>query len=154
MIFDNVKNKDRYKSVTYIGEALDNAEKYSDPALAIGPYPIRDGLRAVVNRYESAPYARGKFENHREYIDLQYIVSGTERILVVPADKAEHVREYDPAADYEMYDADPAKAVELRLKAGDFAVLFPGEAHCPGVIAAAEGAPERVEKIVFKIKID
>ncbi|MBQ7161659.1 MAG: hypothetical protein IJR90_08125 [Clostridia bacterium] len=33
-------------------------------------------------------------------------------------------------------------------------VPYIGEAHCPGVIAAAEGAPERVEKIVFKIKID
>ena len=149
MIFDNAKNAGLYAAFPWIAEALGNADRYSDPDLAIGPYPIRDGLRAVVNRYESAPFEEGRYENHRDWIDLQYIVSGEELIEVVPASRGTPVREYDPAADYEMYASDRSRASVLHMRPGDFAVLFPGEAHYPGL---ADGQPSNVHKIVIKIK--
>ena len=152
MIFANIKDKDNYKDIGWLMTALDNAEKYSDPALEIGAYPIDGRVRAVVNRYKSSEYAEGKFENHRDYIDVQYIVSGRERIAVAPTESCKLVKEYDPAADYEMYalEKDAAPTV-LDLKAGDFAVLYPGEAHYPGLSAGGETSD--VQKIVFKVKV-
>ena len=152
MIFTNIKDKDDYKEVGWLMTALDNAEQYSDPALPIGAYPIDERIRAVVNRYTTAEYAEGKFENHRDYIDVQYIVSGRECIAVAPTDDCAPVKEYDPAADYEMYEIKEGKApTVLTLKAGDFAVLFPGEAHYPGL--SSDGLPSEVHKIVFKVRV-
>ena len=151
MIVDNIKNADRYAGLAWLAESLDNAAKYSDPGLDIGAYPIRDGLRAVVNRYTPSPYEEGKFENHREYVDVQYIVSGSELILAAPAGECRLVREYDAAADYEMYAAKPeTQARSLRVKAGDFVVLYPGEAHYPGV---SDGSGGDVHKIIFKVRL-
>ena len=152
MIYDNVKNAGRYADVEWLSEALANAERYSDATLEIGAYPISEGLRAVVNRYTPAEYESGKFENHREYIDVQYIISGSEKILVAPTEGCVLVKGYDPAADYEMYDAEGAAArvVALPVKAGDFVVLFPDEAHYPGV---ADGTGSDVRKIVFKVSV-
>ena len=149
MIYSNIKNKDDYKELSWLATALDNAEKYSDPSLAIGAYPIDERVRAVVNHYTTSEFEEGKFENHRDHIDVQYIVSGRERIAVVPTEECRLVKEYDAASDYEMYAADKSVHV-LEMKAGDFAVLYPGEAHYPGL--TSDGTPSEVHKIVFKVK--
>ena len=152
MIFANIKDKDNYKDIGWLMTALDNAERFSDPRIKTGAYPIDERIRAVVNRYLTSDFNPAEFENHRDYIDVQYIVSGRERIAVAPTENCSLVKEYDPAADYEMYAINKGKApVDLTLTAGDFAVLFPGETHYPGL--TADGMPSDVHKIVFKVRV-
>ena len=148
MIYDNIKNASRYAEMPRIVAALAAVERFSDPTLDLGSYPLCDGVRAVVNDYETKPYdARPVFESHRVYADLQVIVSGTERILAAP-DGGIVARPYDEESDYELLDCD--ERVEFTMRPGDFLYLAPGEPHCPGMAVALS---ERVRKIVFKIEV-
>jgi len=151
MIHDNVKNIGRYEGLGWLRRALETAGEYSAPDCEIGAHAICDGLRAVVNRYEPQGYEEGKFENHRQYVDVQYLAAGTEKIGVIAAEGGELVRGYDPGADYEMFAArEGTEVCWLEMEPGDFAVLFPGEAHYPGVKRGEGG----VRKIVFKVRTD
>ena len=116
--------------------------------LAQGRHEL-DGARlyALVSDYTPKPQAEGRWEAHRRYLDLQYVVSGVERIGVAPVASL--------AAD--NYDADRdmlwlAGAGDfLTLGAGQFIILWPGDAHMPGIDA---GVPGPVRKVVVKIAVE
>lgn len=149
MIIDNIKNAARYEAMPFITRALSYAEKYSDETLEIGRYEIDDKLAAVVNSYMTAPPEPDKYENHREWIDVQYVIEGVEEIRVCPREGMEPATVFDVPADYEFCKT-PEHYTSLVLKAGDFAVLWPDETHSPQL--AANGEPCRTRKIIFKVK--
>lgn len=149
MIFDNIKNAARYEALPYVVRALSYAEKYSDPALEIGRYEIDEKLAAVVNTYMTALPEPDKYENHRAWIDVQYVIEGEEEIRVCPREGMEPATEFDVPADYEFCRT-PKEYTSVVLKAGDFAVLWPDETHSPQL--AVNGAPVKTRKIIFKVK--
>lgn len=105
-----------------------------------------DALFALVQEYPSKPEAEGFWEAHRRYIDLQYIVSGRERIGWAPLARME-LLSHDAARDLSLL---KGEGESLTLQAGDFMLLWPEDAHMPGLQVA--GA-EPVRKIVFKIAV-
>ena len=83
------------------------------------------------------------FEYHRRYLDVFTLAEGCERIdLASPG--ALSLREQ--RGDYHGCAGEAEQSVVLRP--GSFLVLFPGDAHRPGMAAAQ---PEAVSRIVFKI---
>ena len=150
MILDNIKNVNRYEALPYVVRALSFAEKYSDPALDIGRYEIDEKLAAVVNNYMTALPEPDKYENHRAWIDVQYVIEGEEEIRVCPREGMEAATEFDVAADYEFCKT-PEQYTGLVLHAGDFAVLWPDETHSPQL--AVNGKPASTRKIIFKVKV-
>jgi len=117
--------------------------------LAEGRHAI-DGERvyAIVQEYNTKPLAEGLLEAHRRYIDIQYVGRGEELVGCASLTGHPSVRTpYDPAKDVAFYDgaADP-----IPLRAGQFAVFFPHDAHMPGRTA---GQPNRVRKIVIKVAV-
>jgi YhcH/YjgK/YiaL family protein len=117
-------------------------------SLPPGTYEIDDRrVYALVQDYDTKLAAEGRWEAHRRYIDLQYVVSGAERFGVAPAGRMAS-GPYDEDTDMER----PVGAGEfVTLLAGEFIVLWPGEAHMPGM---AIGQPAAVRKIVVKIAAD
>jgi len=110
-----------------------------------------DGQRvyAIVQRYETIPANTPKFEYHRTYIDVQYIVSGEEIIGWAPIERMTVTEAYDPGKDI-CFGAMPAgKWTPVFLQAGQLAVLYPGDGHAPRLAA---GAPSPVMKIVVKVE--
>ncbi|MBF0594392.1 MAG: YhcH/YjgK/YiaL family protein [Candidatus Omnitrophica bacterium] len=92
----------------------------------------------------------GKFETHRVYMDLQYVVQGAEIMETAPVDVLEALTEYDSSKDCQFFKA--GKDISRTLvRAGEFAVFFPGEAHRP--CCSPENAPSDVKKLVFKVRI-
>ena len=81
------------------------------------------------------------------YADLQYIVSGEERFGVGSVERFTRGA-YDAEKDFEGLAGD---GDFLRVQAGRFVLLWPGEPHMPGM---AIDAPTPVKKVVVKIKID
>ena len=107
------------------------------------------GLEQV---YVSKQRANGFFESHKRYIDVQVIIEGSEVLEVVDAGKLQLQEDRTPEKDLLVYRmADPASVSPLRLDAGDCAVLFPVDAHMPGL---AVGAPALVRKIVVKVPVE
>ncbi|HEY0023291.1 MAG TPA: YhcH/YjgK/YiaL family protein [Longimicrobium sp.] len=121
-----------------------------DPANGDGRHAI-DGeeVFALVSSYQTGPATEKRFESHRVYVDLQYVVSGSERILHAPVDALAVETPYDPAADIAFY-AEPLFASSLLMRPGDLAVFHPGDGHKPGCMA---GGRHEVKKVVVKVRL-
>jgi biofilm protein TabA len=115
--------------------------------LAPGKHEI-DGKRlfALVSDYTPKPVTDCRWEAHRHYIDLQYVVSGVERMGVAPTP---HMKETEYQADRDIAWLDGAGDL-LTFGAGQFMLLWPGDAHMPGVEA---GVPGPARKVVVKIAL-
>lgn len=114
---------------------------------------------ALCQSYHTKPEAEGRFEAHRKYIDVQYIVSGEELILTLPlADQTPSIP-YDEAKDITFYPLDcgggnPTSAPNpqpsrLLLTPGMVAALFPEDLHAPSL---SVGEPTVVGKVVVKVR--
>ncbi len=106
-----------------------------------------DKLFAKTLRQDTGERECFKWEAHREYIDLQYIVGGGEVIEWTPAAKLVPDAAYDSKTDFQFYA--PAEAdVLLPMSDGLFVLLFPTDGHKPLV---SNGADRHVHKVIAKI---
>jgi YhcH/YjgK/YiaL family protein len=120
-------------------------------SLADGKVPI-DGERvfALPQRYETVPAEKPRFEYHRKYIDIQFIVEGEEVIQWAPAMKLKITDPFDREKDVTFGTVAPEEVTQVRLHAGQLAVFYPEDAHAPRIAA---GAPAKVFKIVVKVEV-
>ncbi len=148
MITDRLTNAHLYNS---LGAGIQRAFEYLQQAdlksLAAGRYEL-DGknLYVMSQEYTSKLPEQGKWEAHRRYIDIQYIISGTERIGYAHLTRLVQGN-YNPEKDFLAL---TGVGDFLTLSAGDFMLLFPEDAHMPGM---AVGDPVPVKKVVIKIAI-
>lgn len=149
MILDNIKNLKKYENVhPKIKDIRDFLENFDKSDFKPGRIDISEGLFASVQEYNSLPAKEKKFEVHEKYIDLQYIVSASERIDF--ATKESYGKDYDIDKDGDFFLTNDIEIFsKLSLDTGDFAIFFPGEFHKPG--CSLENNIQ-VHKIVFKIE--
>ncbi len=116
-----------------------------------GKYEVQgDDIFYIVDEYETKPVEKGRLEIHRKYLDIQYIVSGSECIGYAPLAGLVEETPYNGEKDLAFYEYTPAMS-KLVLKQGMFAIFWPNEAHMPGRIAKN---PETIKKIVIKIRME
>lgn len=111
-----------------------------------GRYELDDGAYAFISSYVTKDIKEGLYEAHKEYTDVQIILSGREIIGVVPLDemrKGECVKPYE--YDIELYKVEGGTLNELGV--GDYLILTPNDAHMPGV----SETPTETRKLVLKI---
>jgi biofilm protein TabA len=107
---------------------------------------------ALVQSYNSKPRSDViRFEAHRKYIDIQYVVDGEEYEGWTSLPQMNMTDAYNAEKDI-MRGTVPVDDLTLvRLKAGQLAIFYPADAHVPGL---AIGEPTPVKKIVVKVAID
>jgi biofilm protein TabA len=110
-----------------------------------------DRVYALPQRYETAIQDPPRFEYHRRYIDIQYVVRGAEVIGWAPADRMQVSEDYDAAKDIAFGTVPAGETTQVRLHAGQLAVLYPSDGHAPRLAA---GAPSPVIKIVVKVAVE
>ena len=108
-----------------------------------------DDCFALVQAYTTKPNAEGKFEAHRNYIDIQFVQSGRETLLWTPLAGLAETKAYDSEKDYALFAAPPI-ATPLRLRAGEFTIFFPEDAHAP---CLELDGPCEVRKAVIKVRV-
>lgn len=144
---------DKYLSIKELTpDGYDFVMKALASGVENGKYPLENGARAAVSEYETKPMATSKFEAHRKFIDVQFILSGSEIIGVTPTSSmtdADRIGEYNEEKDVEFYGV-KGDFEKLALSAGDFAILYPEDAHMPGV---HESEPAHIKKIVLKVPV-
>jgi biofilm protein TabA len=119
-------------------------------SLPLGRIAIEgDQVFAIVSEAETRPPEAARFEAHRTYVDVQYLVSGQETIGVAPVVTLKSSEPYDAARDIEFF-ATPEKHSAIELRAGRFAVFAPDEGHMPSVHLAG---PHLVRKVVVKVSV-
>jgi biofilm protein TabA len=129
--------------------AVELARKLS-PDTPKGKIEIDDeAMYAMVNIYITKSPEEASFEAHRKYIDVQILLAGRERIDVTQRTDLPVLQSYAEDADAMLYAA-PAAFTSVLLEPGQFVVLFPHDAHRPGV---SLGAKTEVRKLVVKIRV-
>ena len=107
-----------------------------------------DGEKLYVTRFDvstSTDESRS-FEYHRRYLDIFTLAAGTERVdIAAPGNLTVHEQHDD------YWGCTGKSEQSVILTPGSFLVLFPGDAHRPGMAAAG---PDNISRIVFKILID
>ena len=151
MVFDSLKHCEQYCSLHPLFEkAFDFIKRAEKEDLPVGRYELEgERLFALVQEYTSKTPEAARNEGHRNYIDIQYVCSGTEVIEVVDVKKAVSNEAYDPARDVEFFE-NAEKAVRCVTESGEYAVLFPHDIHRPGL---AYKEPQPIRKIVVKVKM-
>jgi YhcH/YjgK/YiaL family protein len=105
---------------------------------------------AGVHRYCPKPVAEAKWEAHRQYVDVQYVAEGVERMGYAPLTDALKVRQaYDPKKDAIFLDA---QGDLFTVPAGSFAIFGPRDVHAPGLTLDLAGEPTTVCKVVVKCR--
>jgi YhcH/YjgK/YiaL family protein len=102
---------------------------------------------AIVSEAPSKDYDKTAFESHKNYIDLQYVITGEEnmgrtRVESLTVDKA-----YNDKADIAYYKGD---GKIYTVPQNSFLLFFPGEAHRPNI---TPGGNKVVKKVVIKIRV-
>lgn len=119
-------------------------------ALAPGRYEL-DGKNLYVNidEYETKAYESTKYESHRQYADIQYMVYGVENISIRAQDSVAPLIPYNVDRDIEFYTSDEDSFHQA--DSSRFFVFFPDDAHRPCVRLKNSG--EKVRKAVVKVKL-
>jgi YhcH/YjgK/YiaL family protein len=151
MIMDNIEQARRYTSLAPGFAAAFDFVKKVDSTWKTGRHEIEgDKIYALVQKYTTRPAAKGQFEAHRKYIDIQFVCSGRETILWAPLASLTQVNKpYDEKDDAGLFALVPT-ATPLRLGPGQFTILFPEDGHVP--CCEWEG-PCEVNKVVVKVKV-
>lgn len=105
-------------------------------------------MYAIHQVCKTKPLKEARFEAHREYIDLQYVWEGQELISLSPLDGLVVENAYDKGKDIQFFDY--ISASTLVMKPGMVAVIYPTDAHAPGLTYKKQ---QLVRKTVIKVKI-
>ncbi len=148
MIFDSLKHIDNYKGIApRIYQALEILRDTDFSKLADGTYEV-DGFDFRYNLMSNTlTHGFEKFEAHRDFIDIQFLVSGSEVMGFNQLDQVQEI-EANPAGDIWFYRGDMDT---VTVEGDKFAIFFPNDAHAPGLMPPS--GPCDVRKCVFKIHI-
>lgn len=106
-----------------------------------------DNVYANVLEYDTVPAGDKELEAHRDYYDVQFVVSGEELLQYAPTCGLDVVQAYVEADDFCLLKT-PEAATSITLHAGELAIFAPEDAHKPGCTL---NEPTRVRKIVVKV---
>lgn len=153
MIVDTLANRHLYTQLSpRLATALAHLADTDFSQLEIGNYPLEGkDIFVIVNDYQTVPKHTAPFEVHQQYIDVQFVVSGEEEFGYLPLADQTPSKAYFADHDYANYDYESNKqaAAFIPLKAGMFALFFPGDIHMPGT----SDTPQQVRKVVIKVKV-
>lgn len=150
MILDQLLHAERYKNIhPRMRIGLDTLLAGKLGQSPDGRYELLGAeVFALVQTYDSKPRSAGKWEAHRKYTDIQYIVQGSEMMGWVPLAGLRESEAFDATKDVGFYTA--AGGNLFQVSAGEFAVFFPQDVHMPSL---AITAPARVKKVVIKVAL-
>lgn len=112
-------------------------------------YELGDGDYVNVESYNTYDFSVRRYESHKKYIDIQYIIIGEEKIVVKPVSDLHLVEEYCDSRDIAFYNNDVIGR-DYMLKEGEMLELFPEDGHMPCI---SINDSVKVKKAVFKIQI-
>ena len=143
MIFSSIKNGDSFeKYPAAIQTALEYLKSHDFAAMEPGVYEIQGkDIYAQVFDAETGSVEEKRPESHKNYLDVQFLASGEEKLGFTPLKDEYEVDEYFEERDLIFY-----KKVEnegfVYATPGCFTVFFPCDVH----------RPMTVRKVVVKVR--
>lgn len=149
MVHDKIDYIETYKGLSediYLGLTF---LKNATPDTEIGVHELNPRVRAIVSEYETKTDNVSGFESHKQYIDIQALLFGEERVACLPIEKLRETKPYSEESDAAFYTTDE-QPQELVIGNGYFAIFYPQDGHMPQLSVTA---PTKVKKLVLKIKL-
>jgi YhcH/YjgK/YiaL family protein len=148
VILDDLPRANLYFALSPgIRKALEFLQSTPPASLKPGRHVIDgDAVVAGVADYATRDEFDSRWEAHRKHIDIQLVLSGEELVGVAPLDNL-IAEPYNDANDILFASG---QGDLLKLTPGRFLVLFPHDAHMPGLQV---GEPAPVRKLVVKVRI-
>lgn len=146
MIFDEIKNIGIYN----LPEEAVQFIKSLTPEIECGRHVLSDDVYASINEYSTKDFENCFFEAHNNYIDIQILLKGVERLDFTAVEGLEIKDAYDEKRDILFFKDEERDVHSIKLEKGVFVVLYPHEAHKPQM-NFNEVHP--VKKVVVKIKV-
>ncbi len=91
-----------------------------------------------------------KFESHKKYIDIQYIVDGHESFGLLDVCHLTANTEYNGDKDIMYYEKPNTDYSVATLSSGDFITFYPHDGHMPGIKV---GESSVTLKVIGKLKV-
>ena len=150
MIYDSLENCEQYYDLDKLKIGFEFLKNTDLNSLKDGSYEIEgDIVFANVQSLKTKPKSDKKWEVHRKYIDIQYVIKGFECMGFGLLKDFKTVKEhYDIQRDVEFLDGE--KYSFVNVKEGDFTVFYPNDVHAP-MLAVNE--PIDIKKVIVKIAI-
>lgn len=149
MILDRLENSGLYVGAhRRFAAAFDFLHRTDLPGLTDGQHAIDgEALLAIVATSAARGHTGARLEAHRKYIDIQYVVSGSDEIGLKPTAECREVElPFDAQRDVALFHDAPECWITLRPRR--FAVFYPDDAHAP------LGGAGEVRKVVLKVAVD
>ena len=149
MILDTIGNAGRYAGIhDGFRKAFEFLSQADPGSLSTGRVEIEgDRLFAIVSRGPGRGRRGARLEAHAKYIDVQYVVSGTDMTGWKPVSAClRPAGPLDADKDIRFFEDDPVTWIAVHP--GSFAVFFPDDAHMP-LLSGGE-----IHKIVVKVAVD
>ena len=146
MIIDRLENYEKYSnSHKGFAESFAFLQKAVAENLPVGRYEIDgDNIFAFIQEYTSK--TESAFETHKNYIDIQFILSGAEVMKVCDISQ---LKISVPYTEDVMFFEDNERASVIVIEEGEYGIFFPWDAHKPGLCF---DVPDKVKKVVVKVK--
>ena len=132
-----------------IEEAVEFIEKLNFDEYEKGKHIVNEDFFFLIQEYDAKEKDVARFESHKNFVDIQYIVEGKESMEVCPVTIMEVMNPYNPEKDVEHYHHKDGAAKFVVTKGG-YAIFYPADAHKPGVRV---GDNKKVKKIVGKVRV-
>lgn len=152
MIKDRIENIKLYEKLSV---NLGNAVRCAVQADFLAELSVKgriegEGFYAMLQEYETKSDEEGRWETHKRYIDIQYVLSGEEKTGYTNIENLGEIQESNQERDFYFYgDADSADWVIVR--GGDFVIFFPTDGHKPSL--NVNNTVRKVKKAVFKVEV-
>lgn len=146
MILTNPENLPRYDalipSLAEVARFIGGGEKPG------GRYELANGAYAMVKEGVTRAEVQPRFEAHRRYVDVHYLLAGSERIVWRNTGGLRVQQEYNPEKDNIFYSGMGGCAVDLQP--GDMLICFEEDGHKAN---NSVFEPQPYKKIVFKLPV-
>jgi YhcH/YjgK/YiaL family protein len=153
MILDRLENAALYRNLSEnIVKALDYLAQTNFAEISVGRQTIDgDNVFALIQRYHPKALADAKWEAHRNYLDVQYVAQGVERIGYAPLSETLKIRQaYNSEKDVIFYET---SGDLLEVRAGGFAIFAPTDIHAPCLAHETTQPDAEVLKVVVKCRV-
>ena len=113
-----------------LDSALECVEQLRKRQIPSGCYDYEGGF-LFVQRGETKEYEKNKFEAHRKYIDVQYMIEGGEEVVYSPLQHLKSIVPYNENHDIEFFESKEGQPVFININSGMCYVAFPEDGHMP-----------------------
>ena len=147
MILDKINQIQKYKGLSKeIEIAINFIAEIGGKKLNNGRINLENGVFTMISEYNAIGEEEKKWEAHRKYIDLQYVLQGSEIMGYQNIEKMKDSLGYDEIKDIEFFDYQDSYT-ELTVEAGMFAIFFPEDVHAPCIFHKDIAVKKAVVKI-------